>query len=198
MEVFPTAYFAPIAYYQHFVNADNAFVEVKEHFVKQTIRTRCEILGPNGKQLLSIPVERVNGNKTAIEDVLIVEDGWRKIHWKTIETAYSSAAYFDYYGTEVKELLDYAPAKLMDFNEYIHQRVLSWLDYGLPTQFSSKYCVQPSVDYRNYPFDTTRTEKHAPYHQVFNEKNNCLMNLSILDLIFNQGPMARTWMMKSN
>ena len=119
MHIFPTAYFAPIAYYRAYVHAKEPVVETKEHFVKQTIRTRCELLGPNGKQLLSVPVERVNGNKTAVEDLKIVEDGWRKIHWKTIETAYSSSAYFDYYGMEVKELLEGNYVRLIDLNDAV-------------------------------------------------------------------------------
>lgn len=193
MHIFPTAYFAPIAYYREYIQANSPLIEVKEHFVKQTIRTRCELLGPNGKQLLSIPVERINGNKTAVEDLKIVEDGWRKIHWKTIETAYSSSAYFDYYGMEIKELLELKSERLIDFNEAIHQRVLNWLDIELPTQFTSEYQLHPESDFRNVLFDTSSEFVHENYYQVFRQKKECLQNLSILDLILNEGPMARNW-----
>lgn len=193
MHIFPTAYFAPIAYYRAYVHAKEPVVETKEHFVKQTIRTRCELLGPNGKQLLSVPVERVNGNKTAVEDLKIVEDGWRKIHWKTIETAYSSSAYFDYYGMEVKELLEGNYVRLIDLNDAVHQRVLFWLDLEIPTTYTTVYDLQPEKEDRMTTFDTESDYVHTPYHQVFRQKDNCLLNLSILDLIFNQGPMARKW-----
>lgn len=193
MHIFPTAYFAPIAYYRAYVHAKEPVVETKEHFVKQTIRTRCELLGPNGKQLLSVPVERVNGNKTAVEVLKIVEDGWRKIHWKTIETAYSSSAYFDYYGMEVKELLEGNYVRLIDLNDAVHQRVLFWLDLEIPTIYTTVYDLQPEKEDRMTTFDTESDYVHTPYHQVFRQKDNCLLNLSILDLIFNQGPMARKW-----
>lgn len=193
MHIFPTAYFAPIAYYRAYVHAKEPVIETKEHFVKQTIRTRCELLGPNGKQLLSVPVERVNGNKTAVEDLKIVEDGWRKIHWKTIETAYSSSAYFDYYGMEVKELLEGNYVRLIDLNDAVHQRVLFWLDLEIPTIYTTVYDLQPEKEDRMTTFDTESDYVHTPYHQVFRQKDNCLLNLSILDLIFNQGPMARKW-----
>lgn len=193
MHIFPTAYFAPIAYYRAYVHAKEPVVETKEHFVKQTIRTRCELLGPNGKQLLSVPVERVNGNKTAVEDLKIVEDGWRKIHWKTIETAYSSSAYFDYYGMEVKEFLEGNYVRLIDLNDAVHQRVLFWLDLEIPTIYTTVYDLQPEKEDRMTTFDTESDYVHTPYHQVFRQKDNCLLNLSILDLIFNQGPMARKW-----
>ncbi|MBX2949178.1 MAG: WbqC family protein [Crocinitomicaceae bacterium] len=193
MHIFPTAYFAPIAYYHAYVHAKEPVIEAKEHFVKQTIRTRCELLGPNGKQLLSVPVERINGNKTTVEDLRIVEDGWRKIHWKTIETAYSSSAYFDYYGMEVKELLESDHIRLIDLNDAVHQRVLSWLDIEIPTIYTTTYHLQPETDDRMTSFDTESGDVHAPYHQVFRQKEMCLLNLSVLDLIFNEGPMARKW-----
>ena len=195
MTVFPIAYFAPIAYYREFVQANSPVIEVKEHFVKQTIRSRCEILGPNGKQLLSIPVERVNGNKTAMDELLIVEDGWRKIHWKSIETAYSSAAHFDYYGMEVKELIDLPISNLVEFNLTIHHRILDWLDFpSLPFECSSEYISKPTVDLRKEKLDSESTLNHANYYQVFRDRPECIHNLSILDLIFNEGPMARKWM----
>lgn len=193
MDIFPTAYFAPIAYYRFYVNSGQPVVEAREHFVKQTIRTRCELLGPNGKQLLSVPVERVNGNKTAVEDLRVVEDGWRKIHWKTIETAYSSAPYFDYYGMEVKSLIDGDFPRLIDLNEAIHQRILSWMDIEIPTHFTTEYHVDPENDFRQVKLDTESGFSHAPYYQVFRQKNDCLLNLSVLDLILNEGPLARKW-----
>lgn len=196
MQIFPTAYFAPIAYYKAFANADNPVVEVKEHFVKQTIRTRCEVLGPNGKQLLSVPVERINGNKTAIEDLIIVEDGWRKIHWKTIETAYSSAPFFDYYGIEIKELLmDQSLKKLTDLNDAIHQRILSWLDVQIPSSFTNDFEPYFSTDYRLIKLDSEVDFEQKAYYQVFRNKTDCISNLSILDLILNEGPMARKWLL---
>jgi len=195
MTVFPVAYFGPIAYYREFVNSNSPIIEVKEHFVKQTIRSRCEVLGPNGKQLLSIPVEKINGNKTSMDELVIVEDGWRKIHWKSIETAYSSAAHFDYYGMEVKELIEAPISNLVEFNRAIHDRVLSWLDFpDFPYECSSEYILNPSKDFRKVKLDTDSEFKHANYYQVFNDRPACLQNLSILDLIFNEGPMARNWM----
>lgn len=194
MGVFPTAYFAPIAYFHYFTNDKNPIIDVKEHFVKQTIRTRCEILGPNGKQLLSIPVERIKGNKTAIEDLKIVDDGWNKIHWKSIETAYSSAPFFDHYGIEIKKLIDKKFNWLIDLNTEIHQRVLDWLDISQTITFSSEYIVNPEKDFRSIKLDSETDFEHTPYHQVFRSKENCLSNLSILDLILNQGPMARKWL----
>lgn len=194
MEIFPTAYFGPIAYYQEFIHSKKPLIEVKEHFVKQSLRTRCEILGPNGKQLLSVPVRRMNGNKTVVEDLEIVEDGWRKIHWKAIETAYSSAAYFDYYGIEIKELIFSEYTILIDLNTAIHKRVLKWLDFDIPTTFTDEYRMDTPIDFRTIKLDSESSYQHKSYHQVFLSKDECVQNLSILDLILSEGPMAHNWM----
>ncbi|MCO5259284.1 MAG: WbqC family protein [Crocinitomicaceae bacterium] len=194
MDVFPIAYFGPIHYYQLFVNSENAVIEVKEHFVKQTIRTRCEILAPNGIQTLSIPLHKPNGNKSTIDELEIIDDGWRKVHWKAIETAYSSAAYFDYYGIEIKELIFNNYNRLLDLTIAIHERVLSWLDVERPTILSNSYLPCSEItDYRTTKFDTTSESMHVCYHQVFRDKTDCVQNLSILDLILNEGPMAHNW-----
>lgn len=198
MQVFSTAYFGPIAYYAELIQAQQPIVEAKEHFVKQTIRTRCEILGPNGVQTLSVPVRKINGNKTAVDALELLDDGWRKMHWKSIETAYSSAAYFDYYGMEIKEILMGNQSTLLELNDAILQRVLMWLDVEKTIGYTSEYQVveDPKNDFRSVAFDSSSSYIHAPYHQVFKTKENCVFNLSILDLLLNEGPMAHNWMLQ--
>lgn len=195
MQVFPTAYFAPIAYYQLLLQAVNPFWEIHEHFVKQSIRTRCEILGPNGLQVLSIPVKRIHGNKTAMIDVLTAQDDWKRIHWNAIQTAYASSPFFDYYGMEIRELIFSNQENLIEFNWAIHQRICTWLDLTIPLKYSSKYIDSGEIDFRLTAFDTRELGQHKPYHQVFQPKEKCIQNLSVLDLILNEGPMARTFLM---
>jgi len=190
--LFPTAYFAPISYFIYYLHAEKPKIDVFEHFIKQSIRTRCEILGHNGKQLLSIPVERPFGNKTPIKDVRIIDNGWQNIHWKTLQTAYASSPFFEHYSSEIHNLLFLQEQSLIDFNEQIFQRVLTWIGINKKSVFTHEYVVHPTIDHRNTRFDTSATWKHEAYTQVFRQQHECLFNLSILDLICNQGPMART------
>lgn len=193
MDVFPTAYFGSIGYIKSIVDADHPVIELNEHFIKQTHRSRCEILGPNDLLRLSIPVKRLHGSKTAVKDILIADDTWRSQHWKSIETAYNSSAYFDYYGSEIEELLNHKESSLWKYNQYILERVFDWLDIDKAIQFSDHYIDAPQNDYRTTSFESDNFNSNKPYTQVFKEKHEHINNLSILDLILNQGPMARNW-----
>jgi len=197
MEVFPSAYFGNIVYYQKIVAATNPIIETCEHFVKQTLRSRCEILGPNSVQTLSIPVVKVNGSKTAMKDLQIVDDNWRTIHWRSIESSYASAPFFDYYESELKELMWNDTKYLIEFNKKIHQRICSWLEIGGNEKYSDMFIQfsEANKDYRNDTFELRQNEIFPNYTQVFKEKVDCVKNLSILDLIMNEGPLARKWFM---
>jgi len=198
MEVFPSAYFGNIAYYQRIVAAADPVIETCEHFVKQTMRSRCEILGPNSVQTLSIPVVKVNGSKTAMKDIEILDDNWRTIHWRSIESSYASAPFFDYYELELKELLWNETKYLIEFNKKIHQRICTWLEIGGIEKYSNSFVESTELnkDYRNDSFELSENEIFPNYTQVFREKVECVQNLSILDLIMNEGPLARKWIVE--
>jgi hypothetical protein len=191
--VFPIAYFGNIEYFRELVEAKNPVLEIKENFVKQTLRTRCEILTANGLLQLSIPVIRHLGSKTPMDEISISdENNWRKIHWKAIESAYSSAPFFDYYGIEVKEMIFRAENNLVKFNNYITTKVLSWLDIDMTLTYSTEYLSEEIVvDHRANNF--TKFKQMKPYQQVFAKEKEFIPNLSILDLIFCEGPLARKW-----
>lgn len=200
MDAFPTSYFGSVLYYKTLAAAQHPIIETKEHFIKQTGRSRCEILGPNGKHTLSVTTKKGKGSKTSIEEVEIISDEWRKIHWKSIETAYSSSAYFDYYGIEVKELIFNSEPNLLNFNKMIHERICSWLDLPISVNYSHNYIDANDLtsDFRSFDFSESSKFEGKKYTQVFAEKNEYVENLSILDLIFNQGPMARNWIITRN
>jgi hypothetical protein len=191
--VFPIAYFGNIEYFRELVEAKNPVLEIKENFVKQTLRTRCEILTANGLLQLSIPVIRHLGSKTPMDEISISdENNWRKIHWKAIESAYSSAPFFDYYGIEVEEMIFRAENNLVKFNNYITTKVLSWLDIDMTLTYSTEYLSEEIVvDHRANNF--TKFKQMKPYQQVFAKEKEFIPNLSILDLMFCEGPLARKW-----
>ena len=195
--VFPVAYFGNIDYFRKLIASENTIIETKEHFTKQTVRSRCTILSANGALVLSIPIERKNGSKTSMDDaVLSTETDWRKIHWKAIESAYSSAPYFDYYGPEVHDLIYQTEASLVKFNRAITDRIFEWLDLEKKLTYSSDYISpQEALDFRNDEFDDCSDIRS--YTQVFSPTNQFEPNMSILDLIFCEGPLARRWIISS-
>lgn len=188
---FPIAYFGSIDYYQKIVDEKAVDWEIYEHYVKQTIRNRMTIIGPNGIQALSIPVSKVNGNKTQTKDIQISRaENWEKNHLKAIETAYGASPYFEHYVQEVHELIYQKTNSLIEFNWNIHARILKWLELPIETNFTSEYTVDIERDYRS-AFDERNTQRSDSYVQVFLENGNFAPDLSILDAIFNLGPIAR-------
>lgn len=191
--LFPISYFGSIAYFSEFVKWPEIEIEAKEHFPKQTFRNRCNILGANGIIPLSIPVSKPDGSKTAMDRILIVEDGWRDIHWRSIRSAYESAPFFDYYGPEIKELIYSSKENLMDLNVAILERIISWLDLPNQITLTTEFNPYTENDLRLALADknTYNEFKKAPYHQVFPGDNSYREDISILDAILCEGPMAR-------
>ena len=185
LPVFPTSYFGNTNYFSLILKQDKIILEAKENYIKQTFRSRCEILTGNGLKQLSIPVIRKNGSKTSIDEVEIsYETDWRKDHWKAIESAYSNSPYFDHYGSEVKDLIYHNESNLLKFNENIRNRICSWL--GIELQ------VFPSETYQNLMFkEFDKSPNFKKYIQVFGDYSSFESNLSILDSIFCLGPLAR-------
>lgn len=192
--IFPVAYFGPISYYQKMVQAGEISFELHEHYVKQTLRNRMMILAPNGIQNLSIPVIKPQGNKTLTKNIQVSNvENWQKNHWKAIETAYSPSPYFEHYGPEVKELIDFQNTNLVDFNQNIHHSIVRWLGLNLRESFTDSYIPEPAGtgDFRNWEAPG-ETSSGTEYVQVFSPAGKFVPGLSILDAIFNLGPMART------
>lgn len=194
---FPIAYFGSIHYYQKMVEEKEVNWEIYEHYVKQTIRNRTSIIGPNGIQSLSIPVTKVNGNKTQTKDIQIARaENWEKNHWKAIETAYGASPFFEHYAMEVKELIYQQTNSLVEFNRTIHNRIQKWLELPIKSGFTEAYEVDIEKDYRA-SFEVRNIEASYSYVQVFSENGNFAPDLSILDAIFNLGPMSRKLLIHS-
>lgn len=100
-----STYFGPVQWYQK-LNRDECAVEQHEHFVKQTYRNRCVIATTNGKQTLSIPVEKFDGPKCKMKDVRISDhDNWRHQHWNALLSAYGESPFFEFYQDDIHPFL---------------------------------------------------------------------------------------------
>ena len=188
--VVPVIYFAPVAVYAAMFRSDRIFFEQHENFVKQTIRSRCEIYGANGKQLLSVPVEK-RGNHIPIMDVQIsYKEDWQKIHWRSIVSAYRNSPYFEYYADEFQPFFETKTELLFDLNMSLHQVVMKLLNVEYRVEFTEKYISE----YGNSVLDLRKNDlilfPTFQYNQVFEERHGFIPNLSILDLLFNVGPDA--------
>lgn len=196
-----TAYLAPIEYYGSIVNADNVTIEQEEHYVKQTYRNRCMIATANRIQVLTIPVIKVDGNHTKIKDVQITyAEKWQMIHWRAILSAYSHSPYFLYYKNLLEPFYFKKFKYLFDLNFQLQEEILNILEVEKKIIFTESFEVNTgneSLDLRNSFQPKIKSPKNfPPYIQVFAEKFDFFPNLSIIDLLFNEGPAAIDYLKK--
>lgn len=193
MFVAPTSYFGSIAYFIELAQHSEIQIEAFEHFPKQTYRNRCEVNTANGIIALTIPVKKEHGSKTPIHQIQILEkDDWRMKHWRAIRSAYESSPYFDYYGSEVKELIFQNESNLLKFNNYIIEKILNWLDIDINLTFTDEFKLVENEFIRTICNKNTHPEfLKAPYYQVFPSDKSFHNSLSILDVVFCEGPLTR-------
>jgi hypothetical protein len=194
MEVYlSTAYLAPIRYYGRLLDG-MVCMEACEHFVKQSFRNRCLIAGANGLLTLTIPIEKPRSLKIPIRDVRISEHGrWRHQHWQALVSAYRKSPFFDYYEEDFAPFYHQSSFHyLFDFNEALRRTVCSLLGMTPTVCFTNVYHPSPSNDYRDaiHPKHEAadRLFSPIPYYQVFSARHGFLPDLSIADLLFNEGP----------
>tara|TARA_R110002096_G_scaffold146733_2_gene305539 strand:+ start:17731 stop:18300 length:570 start_codon:yes stop_codon:yes gene_type:complete len=180
------------------VNAEEVLLEMDDNFVKQTYRNRTYIYGANGKLALNIPVIHSQKNRQKYRDVKIFnEEKWQSLHWKSLLSAYRASPFFEFYEDELKPLFEIKTDYILDFNLKCFEVICDCLQLELNTSKNETYQnkVEGINDFRHlvnakkepdYPFDT--------YTQVFNDKHGFIPNLSILDLLFNEGPNALNYL----
>lgn len=185
-----TAYFAPIEFYLHLKNADKICIEQHEYYQKQTYRSRCRIATANGIMDLSIPVEK--RNHTLIRDIRISEHSdWQTQHWRSIEAAYNSSPFFEYYADDFRPFFEKKWLFLWDFNIELLHKTLELLD--IETKITLTEAYEPQTDENTLDLREIIHPKKAaslpskPYYQVFAAKFGFIPNLSIIDLLFNMG-----------
>lgn len=190
--IHPT-YFPSISHYIAMLQADLVTLEMEDNFQKQTNRNRMYIYSPNGVQLLNIPVKHSIDKHQKYKDVRIENDfGWQKNHFKSLEAAYRTSPFFEYFEDDFRPLFEKKHEFLMDLNFETFELVNDALGIQFSIEKTDEYFheVTNLKDFRslaNGKKDTTQIEE---YTQVFNEKHGFINNLSILDLLFNEGRYA--------
>jgi len=189
----PISYLGPVAYYSAILQSEEIFIETKEHFIKQSFRNRCTIMGANGSQTLTIPKERKSSDKTLISDISISnQDNWQKSHWQSIVSAYNSSPFFEYYKDELLPFYNTKHSTLFDFNLKLSKTILELMQVEKKLNFTSKFQKECNgLDLRSSKFILKNQEE---YQQVFCEKYSFIPNLSILDVLFNLGPETTSYL----
>lgn len=190
--LYPT-YFPSISHYAALIQAQEVVFEVEDNFQKQTNRNRMYIYSPNGIQLLNIPVKHSKTGHQKTKDIQIESNfNWQKQHFKSLEAAYRTSPFFEYFEDDILPVFEKKHTFLMDLNFEVFEMVNRCLGVEIPYQKTQEYFheVENCIDLRilaNGKKDITACE---PYTQVFDNKHGFINNLSILDLLFNEGRLA--------
>ncbi|RUA09146.1 MAG: hypothetical protein DSY82_06315 [Flavobacteriia bacterium] len=200
--VHPT-YFSPVIQYVAMVNSDEVIFEKEDHYQKQTYRNRCYIYGANGKQILTVPVlHKRNSGHPKTRDIRIDNSfPWQVQHLKSIQTAYRSSPFFEYYEDDLIPVFKKKFKFLIDLNLETDQVISELLDLEIKKSFTETYIAEypEDQDYRSLVNAKTGTTYDLKkYQQVFMGKHGFISNLSILDLLFNEGTNALGYLLTQN
>lgn len=195
-----STYFGPIQWYQKLNRYDECLIERHESFIKQTYRNRMIIPTTNGPLSLTIPTN--HNTSLAMKDIRISDHAnWRHVHWKALLSAYGESPFFEYYQDDIRPFFEKKYEFLFDFNMETTEKMIELLDIRPKISITEAYIQSKELkeedeikDFR----DAIRPKKPLPdaefapqrYYQVYEQKHGFLPNMSILDLLFNEGNEA--------
>ena len=188
-------YLGPLHYYARILYHDEIIIEKFEYYQKSSYRNRCYILSPNGPLRLSVQLRKRN-SRCLIKDLALNYDyNWQKVHWMSLCSAYRSSPYFEYYEDDLKPFYEIQYPTLFDFNQALFEQIIQSLNIEKTIRHSAQFEKKPSeeiMDFRSKILPNKKSDdpvfKVPKYVQVFEEKTGFHPNLSILDLLFAEGP----------
>lgn len=193
-------YFGPISHFKELVKPAEIWFENEDNYQKQTYRNRTYIYGANGRLTLNIPIKHLHipGVKHHQKYKEVKTENtfdWQKQHWKSLKSAYQTSPFFEYYEDDLYPLFHQETTYLLDFNYRCFELVCECLQVEISYHKTSEFIKEPEemVDKREI-INAKKQIQVKEYNQVFQEKKGFLHDLSILDLIFNEGPNAMNYL----
>ena len=189
------SYFPSISHFVAMAQSERIVFEMEDNFQKQTNRNRTYIYSPNGIQLLNIPVKHSKEPHQKTKEIKIENDfNWQKQHFKSLESAYRSSPFFEFFEDEILPIFEKKHHYLMDLNfetmELVAKSLRMKLNYKLTTEYFQEVDSSTVIDFRTLVDGKKDTSQFDSYTQVFDDKHGFTNNLSILDLLFNEGKYA--------
>ncbi len=178
-QLYPLYFLPQVNYVKHLISNAEIAISIGERYKKQTHRSRFEIAGPNNKQLLSIPVIHPGNYASLCMVKLDNSENWQLKHWRSIETAYRKAPFFEFYAHHFEPLFQKKFSLLAELNLEALHTVIKVLK--LKTRISLDMHYSETLELKI-------SDNQLPYFQVFEQRHGFIPELSILDLIFNEGP----------
>ena len=180
------------------LDSDSLLFEIYDNFQKQTYRNRCYIYGANGIQLLSVPIHKISGKQLSKDVKIEYSSNWQSEHLKSLFSAYSSSPFFEFYIDDLLEIFTKKEKFLLDLNIKIFEVLVMLLQESKSYNTTSSYTKAINNDYRLLVNAKSKISYNLPkYTQVFDIKHGFIENLSILDLLFMEGPASTIYLENS-
>ncbi len=221
MILLETAFFPPISYFaaiaEEFTLSPgrvNSFIPAKvcieacENYQKQSYRNRCKIYSANGTEALTVPIVHEGGTYSLPIAAIKVDYStpWLLRFERAVISAYESSAWFDYYKDELFGILERRPETLFELNTELLSFFLKKTGIAAEISFTTDFTARDSGEYGKdlrgmiHPKRSNSIlkdlELEKPYYQVFSAKHGFIPDLSIMDLLFNEGPEAIVYLKK--
>ncbi len=187
-------------------------IEACENYQKQSYRNRCKIYGANGTESLSFPVVHEEGTYALpIRSIRVdYSTDWTRTFERAVVSAYKSSAWFDYYKDEFFAIIDSRIEHLFDMNmallkyfldkTHIPAEISTTVTFFRKGSHDAESSAPATKDLRGviHPKkDNTilrDLELEKPYYQVFSRKYGFIQDLSVMDLLFNEGPDSLSYL----
>ena len=191
-------YFPPVTLISALTDAKHIHFESYETYQKGGFRNRCEVLGANGVVQLIIPLAGGRTQKRLISEVKIdYREDWQKSHFRTLMSCYNRSAFFEYYRDQLERIFQQRTTWLVDWNMLCFEWLVSVLkldvQVGKTDSFKKEY---GSAEYRDLRGMLNPSNRNLPgikpvqYAQVFEQQELFIAGVSVLDLLFCEGPGA--------
>ena len=200
MSILHPTYFPNIAFFTVCAQSDALIWEVHGNYQKQSFRNRTYISNDRGIYMLSIPISHVgNHNGKQLNNEVRIDNSypWQRRHWRTLETAYRTSPFFEFYEDDIKPLYENEFEYLIDFNLKTIEIICDCLQLEMHSKRTEKFEHTPrsGADFRYLANAKSKIQlEQENYVQVFGDRHGFLPNLSILDLLFNLGPSASAYL----
>jgi hypothetical protein len=188
-------YFPSISHFVAIAQAEKITFEMEDNFQKQTNRNRTYIYSPNGIQLLNIPVKHSKETHQKTKDIQIETDvDWQKQHFKSLEAAYRNSPFFEFFEDDILKVYEKKHKFLMDLNfdtfEIVSKFLRMKFEYEKTSEYFNEINSESITDLRHLVNGKKDQSIFENYTQVFDDKHGFISNLSVLDLVFNEGRFA--------
>ncbi|RBN50201.1 WbqC family protein [Flavobacterium psychrolimnae] len=192
-------YFPSISHFVAMAQSENITFEIEDNFQKQTNRNRTYIYSPNGIQLLNIPVKHSKESHQKTKDIRIESDfDWQKQHFKSLEAAYRNSPFFEFFEDDIRPLFEKKYDFLLDLNfetlAILSKCLRMKIAYETTTEYFHDVDTAIFTDFRALVNGKKDLSLFENYTQVFDDKYGFINNLSVLDLLFNEGKYAAKYL----